>query len=255
LLLVPWVMLTVGCWRVAGPWKLWRALKVEDRSGKFVRAAYAWMAVSLVMLLLLPVYQVMSGIAFSHAYYGAIRHAITVGFISLMIMGMAGKVVPTLNGVDPRKLSAIWGQFMLVNNGCFLRFSMQTLTDWHPIFFAAVGVSGMLEVTGLAWWGAHLVGIMRRGRREENAAEAGDAATMRPDYVTGSMHVADVLRWCPATSVVFERYGFTLLKNPVARRTLARGVTLATAAKFQGVPLGALVEELARAAGVEARDE
>ena len=159
-LLVPWIMLIVGCWLVAGPWRLWRPLSAGDRSGKFVRAAYAWLAVSLVMLLLLPVYQVVSGIPFSHAYYGAVRHAITVGFISLMIMGMAAKVVPTLNGVDPRALSALWGPFLLVNAGCFLRVSLQTLTDWHPAFFAAVGVSGVFEVTGLTWWGAHLARIM-----------------------------------------------------------------------------------------------
>ena len=59
------------------------------------------------MLLMLPVYQTATGIKFSHAYYGAIRHAITVGFISLMIMGMAAKVVPTLNGLDPRKLDLL----------------------------------------------------------------------------------------------------------------------------------------------------
>jgi hypothetical protein len=256
-LLAPWLMLIVGCWLVAAPWKLWRPLKVEDRSGKFVRAAYAWLAVSLVMLLLLPVYQAISGIPFSHAYYGAIRHAITVGFISLMIMGMAAKVVPTLNGVDPRKLSPLWGPFLLVNAGCFLRVSLQTLTDWHPIFFAAVGVSGMLEVTGLAWWGAHLVGIMRRGRREEEeaASEPAVVEAAYPDYIAQSMHVADVLRWFPATSVVFDRYGFTLLRNPVARRMMARGVTLATAAKFRGVPLRAFVDDLAFVAGVQALHE
>jgi hypothetical protein len=252
-LLVPWIMLIVGCWLVAAPWKLWRPITVQDRSGKFVRAAYAWLALSLVMLLLLPAYQAVSGIPFSHAYYGSIRHAITVGFISLMIMGMSAKVVPTLNGVDPRKLSPLWGPFLLVNTGCFLRVSLQTLTDWHPIFFAAVGVSGMLEVTGLAWWGTHLARIMRQGKRQERVIDA--APTARPEYVAGAMHVADVLRWFPETSVVFDRYGFTLLRNPVARQTMARGVTLATAAKFRGVPLGPFVDDLAFVAGVRAQHE
>jgi hypothetical protein len=44
---------------------------------------------------------------FSHAFSGATRHAITVGFISLMIMGVAAKVVPTLKGVDVRTLPAL----------------------------------------------------------------------------------------------------------------------------------------------------
>jgi hypothetical protein len=53
------------------------------------------------MLVALPFYQLgvvaklapdsaAAHIGFSHAYYGAVRHAITVGFISLMIVGVAG---------------------------------------------------------------------------------------------------------------------------------------------------------------------
>ncbi len=102
LLLAPWLMLMIGVLLIIMPWRLWRALPTHDRSAKFIRAAYGWLIVSLTMLLLLPVYQVASGIPFSHAYYGAIRHAITVGFISLMITGMAAKVVPTLTGHDAR---------------------------------------------------------------------------------------------------------------------------------------------------------
>ena len=254
LLLVPWLMLAGGAWLVAGPWQLWRPLKVTDRSGKFVRAAYAWLAVSLVMLLMLPVYQAASKIPFSHAYYGAIRHAITVGFISLMIMGIAAKVVPTLNGLDPRKLSPLWGPFLLVNAGCFLRVSLQTLTDWHPVFFAAVGVSGMLEVTGLAWWGAHLAGIMLRGRRPESGAASSteSPARSRPDHLAGSMHVADVLDWFPATAAVFDRHGFALLRNPVARRTMAKQVTVEMAARLRGVEFDQLLTDLAAAAGIPA---
>ena len=180
MLMIPWLMLAVGCWMVAAPWRLWRPLPVKDRSGKFVRAAYAWLAVSLVMLLMLPVYQAATGIKFSHAYYGAIRHAITVGFISLMIMGMAAKVVPTLNGVDPRKLSPLWGPFILINLGCFLRCSLQTLTDAHPAFFAAVGISGLLEVTALALWGAHLARIMLAAQ-PVSAAE--NDPQRRPDHI------------------------------------------------------------------------
>lgn len=246
LLLIPWVMLAVGCWLVASPWRLWRPLKVEDRSGKFVRAAYAWLALSLVMLLLLPAYQAVSHVPFSHAYYGAIRHAITVGFVSLMIMGVAAKVVPTLNGIDPRKLSSLWLPFALVNAGCFLRVSLQTLTDWLPGAYHAVGVSGMLEVTGLAIWGAHLTGIMLRGRR----AAAMIAGAVRPDRLAADMCVADVLRWFPSTEAVFDRYGFVALRSLAARRTLARGVTLQRAAHFRGVALRPFITDLATAAGV-----
>ncbi|GAB3140746.1 hypothetical protein GCM10027290_12070 [Micromonospora sonneratiae] len=163
LLMVPWLMLAVGTAIMVWPWRLWRRLpRADHRSGKFIRAAYGWLAVSLVMLPLMPMYQMVSGIPFSHAYYGAIRHAITVGFISLMIMGVSARVVPTLRGIPPRSLGSLMGPFLLVNTGCLLRVSLQTLTDWHPVFFAVVGVSGLFELTGLAWWGAEMLRLMHR---------------------------------------------------------------------------------------------
>ena len=246
LLMIPWVMLAAGSWMVAAPLRLWQRPPVAERSVKFVRAAYAWLAVSMIMLLLLPLHQAVSGIPFSHAYYGAIRHAITVGFVSLMIMGMAAKVVPTLNGRDTRRLTALWGPFLLVNIGCFGRVSLQSLTDVDPRFFAIVGISGVLEVAGLAWWGAGLAQIMIRGKRE-----AADAEPARPQHIgqiDGANAVADIVAWHPQTIEVFANFGFTLLSNPILRRTLARGVTVQQAAALRDVPLANLLDALNRAA-------
>src|SRR5207247_1325933 len=85
---------TVGL--LVGNWRIFSCAEESDRSLKFLRAAYLWLFLSLGMLVLLPVYQFVAlplwapesaaaQIGFSHAYYGAIRHAVTVGFISLMI--------------------------------------------------------------------------------------------------------------------------------------------------------------------------
>jgi hypothetical protein len=247
LLMLPWLGLSIGCWMVAAPWKLWRThTPTPDRSWKFVRTAYLWLGISMTMLLLLPVYQVLTKIPFSHAYYGAIRHAITVGFISLMIMGFAGKVIPTLNGLDPRTLSPLRGPFVLINLGCFLRVSTQTLTDFHPAFFDVVGLSGTLEVIALAWWGIPLARIMLAGRAGERAAAV---AAERPAQVTADHRVADVVDWFPATLDVFVRFGFTPLTNSVLRRSVARLVTLSQACRLHHVDPDDLLHELNRTIG------
>ncbi len=129
-------------------WHIFSTARDPDRSLKFLRTAYIWLFVSLAMMVILPGYQrgllpllapqsTAVKIGFSHAYYGAIRHAITVGFVSLMIMGVAAKVVPTLAGTDVRKLGGLWTPFLLVNLGCAIRVSTQTLTDIFPAAFAA----------------------------------------------------------------------------------------------------------------------
>lgn len=152
-------------------WRLERVVWRPDRSIKFIRAAYVWLMISLAMLVLLPVYQFgvlrvfapeshAATLGFSHAYYGAIRHAATVGFISMMILGVAAKFVPIFTGVDGRTLTPLWAPFLLLNTGCALRVTFQTLTDFTPLAFPVAGVSGLLEVTALAIWGLHLVRLM-----------------------------------------------------------------------------------------------
>ena len=241
--LVPtWAIMTTAVLMVILPWRLWRPMPEPDRAGKFVRAAYAWLPISLVMLLLMPLYNRLAGVSFSHAYLGATRHAITVGFISLMIMGMAAKVVPTLNGIDPRTLASLRGPFLLVNFGCILRVMMQIATDWSSYAYPPIGLSGMLEVTGLAWWGLGLAAVMRRGRLA--ALVVARPAALAPARIEANHRVADVLEWFPRTEDVFLRYGFTALKSAVLRRTLARQVTIAQAAALRGVGLPALLNDL-----------
>jgi hypothetical protein len=245
-LLVPWAMLMAGSAMIVLPWQPWRPFPVHDRSSKFVRTAYAWLAISLAMLLLSPAYQYayqrLGGVPFSHAYHGAIRHAITVGFISLMIMGIAAKVVPTLNGVDPRELSALRGPFLLVNVGCLLRVVMQPLIDWSAGIYPFLGISGTLEVAGLAWWGLGLAQIIWRGRRATDAWPAPRGP--RPERIEACHRVAEVLDWFPETESVFLDRGFTGIRQPLLRRTVARQVTLAQAAGLRGVGLDELLGAL-----------
>ena len=162
-----------------------------------------------------------------------------------MIMGIAAKVVPTLSGIDVRRLSALKGPFLLVSGGCLLRIVMQPLTDWSAGVYPFLGISGTLEVAGLAWWGLGLVGIIRQGKRAAGAPAR--ALGPRPDRIHAEHRVAEVLDWFPETESVFVDCGFTAIRQPMLRRTVARQVTLAQAASLRGVPLGELLAALNRA--------
>jgi hypothetical protein len=163
-----WILLAAGAVTVAWPWRLWRTPGRNGRSARFVRLGYGWLAISLLMLLLLPGYQVLSGLAFSHAYYGAIRHAVTVGFVSQMIVGVSALVVPTSRSATLRPT------LVLLNLGCLLRVSLQIASDWTPAAFRVIGLSGVLELLALLLWaGALWRGLLGRVPR---AAEMPAAA-------------------------------------------------------------------------------
>ena len=63
---------------------------------------------------------------------GSHRHAFTVGFISMMILGVSSRVVPILAGVDSKRMNSLWAPFILLNLGCVGRVLLQVLTDFIP---------------------------------------------------------------------------------------------------------------------------
>lgn len=132
-----------------------------DRSWKFIRAAYIWLLVALIMMPFLMPYSSWMGEGFSHAFWGAHRHAFTVGFISMMILGVSSRIVPILAGVDSHKLSSLWGPFILFNAGCAGRVVLEILTDSRPdIAYPLIGITGFIELGALAWWGIGLWRVM-----------------------------------------------------------------------------------------------
>jgi hypothetical protein len=236
-------------------WRIFGRASETDRSLKFLRAAYVWLLVSLALLVLVPVYQFSllpwlapaseaAVLGFSHAYYGAIRHAITVGFVSLMIVGVAARVVPTLNGVDVRRLTPLWAPFVLLNLGCALRVSAQTLTDFTPHAFPVAGLSGLLEVAGLAWWGVHLWAVM--------AGRARYRMSVTVPYVPGTPieaghTVGEVLERHPQLLETFLGLGFRPLASPLLRKTVARQVSIGQACRQLGRKPAEVVEMLNQA--------
>jgi hypothetical protein len=237
------LLLTATVARLVWSWRLFSRPEEHDRSLKFLRAAYVWLFISLGMLVALPLYQygLLSWLApesaaaklhFSHAYYGAVRHAVTVGFVSLVIVGVAAKVVPTLNGVNVRSLPRLWWPFFLLNAGCALRVTMQALTDFTSMSFPFAGVSGVLEVTGLAIWG---MGLWRIMKARVSRGKARAHTTLVPGApVVAATVVADVLEAYPELQPVFLSFGFTPLANPLLRRLLAGTVTVGQACRFLG---------------------
>jgi len=128
-----------------------------DRTFKFVRAAYIWLLISCGMMPFFPLYGVLTRQVFAHTYMGSHRHAFTVGFISMMILGVSSRVVPILAGMDAKRMNSLWAPFLLFNAGCTGRVLLQVLTDFVPgIAYPLLGFTGFIELTALVWWGIEL---------------------------------------------------------------------------------------------------
>ena len=220
----------------------------RDRGLKFIRAAFVWFIIATTMLVLVPVYNFgiympLTGthIPFSHAFFGAYRHALTVGFIMMMIVGVSSKVVPTLSGVDVRRAASLWPTFVLLNLGNTMRVSFQIATDFTPHAYGIMGISGVIEVVGLSLWAYELVKNMRVGIRLEKGVVEPTSSTIS---IAPDTRVGDVLRSYPQSLEVFLKHGFTPLSNPILRRTMVQVVTVEQACRREGVDLDVLLAEL-----------
>jgi hypothetical protein len=144
-----------------------------------------------------------------------------------MLVGVAASVVPTLGGLDVHSLQGLWLPFVLLNVGCGLRVVGQVLTDFTQTAFPVAGVSGLLEVTGLALWGLHLWAIMDGGVPVET--QAGPRSLEPGESIRGCHRVGAILDLYPHLLPVFVAHGFKPLENPFLRRILARFTTVSQA--------------------------
>lgn len=212
---------------------------------KFISAAYFWLLVAASLAATYALYQAVTGVAVPHSLVGAYRHALTVGFISLTIIGMAARIIPVFTGVRLHNDLWLLATFVLVNLGNTVRVVSQPLADLvGGPFFVAMGVSGFIEVTGLALFVVNLWRTI-----DSPVVEDAEPAALDKRAITANMLVSDVLRAHPAALETLIEAGFTQLRNPIARRTLTRAVTLAEAVRIKGLDVDALVERLNEACG------
>lgn len=146
--------------------RIFEPLARRSHSTKFLRAAFVWLLIGGALMVLEPLHLSMTGHPFSHPYIGAIRHALTVGFISQMILGVGMHVVAQMNELPASAQKALWTAFLLINLGNAARVALEIATDYSPGTFMPMGFTGFVELTGLAMWAVYVARPMLRGRGE-----------------------------------------------------------------------------------------
>lgn len=170
------VCLAIGAVHVAYATRIFGKLETSLRSHKFIRAAFGWLAIAGLLFVLEPSHLGALGQPFSHAYTGAIRHAVTVGFISQMIIGIGSHVVGRMNDLEEARLPRLWPTFWLLNVGNAARVICEIGTDYTPAAFAPMGITGFVELTGLVFWATAMAQAMYGLRaRRVRSREAHDA--------------------------------------------------------------------------------
>ena len=121
----------------------------------FVRMAYGWMLVAAVLGVAATRWDTSGGI------WGASRHALTVGFISVMILSVGQRILPAFAGM--RMLWSTKLMFVglaLVTLGCTLRVSCEVLAyqEYAAWAWSVLPISALCELAGLTVYAINILG-------------------------------------------------------------------------------------------------
>ncbi|KHE93877.1 MAG: DUF542 domain-containing protein [Candidatus Scalindua rubra] len=218
-------------------------MEIEKSYEKFVWAGILWLIVAEIAMMVFTVQESFTGVPVSHALIGAYRHAVTVGFITMMIFGFASRIIPISQGIKLHSYSSLTITFILINVGSTLRVVFQPLavhTGSVPSYLV-MGISGLIESVAILLFGINIWKTMSDGKRQGTEdEEVHDEITC----VTASTNVHQLMKQHPQAIEILVSKGFTQLKNPVLRNTLARAVNIGQAIKIHHTDLDQLLKEL-----------
>lgn len=136
-----------------------KLLNVHRSFPLFVRLAYGWLVISCLLAILAVRWDFAGGI------WGASRHAITVGFVGIMVFAIGQRILPAFCG-----MRILWSQRLmgwslsLLFLGCFLRVLSEPLAYeaiWTPAW-KVLPVSAVIELAAVSLFAINIsVTILR----------------------------------------------------------------------------------------------
>jgi hypothetical protein len=123
--------------------------------GRYVQLAFFWLLAGLALLLAGELYWGARGHAVPHAYLGAVRHALTVGFMTTLILGVGQRLLPILGHTLLPWPQLVLPTFLLIAAGNLLRVLTELAAPVSPAAFTLMPFSAVLELSALALFTAN----------------------------------------------------------------------------------------------------
>jgi hypothetical protein len=124
---------------------------------RYVQLAFFWLLASLALLFAGDCYAAVRGQPLPHAYLGSIRHALTVGFMTTLILGVGQRLLPILEHTLLAWPQLVGPIFFLIAVGNLLRVAAEMATLFTAPAFAVMPLSALLELTALTLFTANVV--------------------------------------------------------------------------------------------------
>ena len=124
---------------------------------RYIQLALFWLLAGLILLVAGQMTAAVRGVAPPRAYFGATRHALTVGSLTTLILGVGQRLLPILEHdllAWPRLVVPI---FILIAVANALRVAGELSSLVWPIVLRILPVSAVLELTAVTLFAANIV--------------------------------------------------------------------------------------------------
>lgn len=120
------------------------------------RLAYAWLLGSLLLHTAFSVREALGGPFASFTELSAARHALTMGFLVVLVVGMAARILPGYSGWAIRHPRVVWQMIGLLLAGAALRVGGELLGGYGGFFGPVTGIGGVVATAGFLTFAASL---------------------------------------------------------------------------------------------------
>jgi hypothetical protein len=118
---------------------------IDVRGHVLIRVAFFWLVCGLAMILVQQFHP-----EWPHAYSGAWRHALTVGFVMTMILGVGYRMIPIFirQPLASTRLMLASAVLIIIGNAGRVTLELLTIGGW-AWSFRLMGITGVLELAAL----------------------------------------------------------------------------------------------------------
>lgn len=122
---------------------------------RYMQLAFLWLLASLAMLAASGAHVAWLSVPASHSFIGAARHALTVGFMTTLILGVAQRLLPVLGQTLLAWPALVRPIFVFIAIGNLLRVTTELATSSWMLAYRIMPFSALFELTALALFGAN----------------------------------------------------------------------------------------------------
>jgi hypothetical protein len=123
----------------------------------YIQLAFFWLIASLIAQAGGDIYWGTHGLTPPHSHLGAVRHALTVGFMTTMIMGVGQRLIPILEHIILPWPKLVVPILTLIGVGNFWRVGTEFVAAQSSTAFVVMPFSSLLELSALALFAANVI--------------------------------------------------------------------------------------------------